>query len=62
MNVAFCVMIRPEDDGTTTDTILIIYATDIKAIIIIISLMLLDVVFCVIVCPEDGGATQPNKW
>ena len=32
------------------------------AIIIIISLMLLDVVFCVIVCPEDGGATQPNKW
>ena len=63
VNVAFCVMIRPEDDGTTTDTILIICAIDIMAIIIIIiSLMLLDVVFCVIVCPEDGGATQPNKW
>ena len=62
LNMAFCVIVGPKDGYTTTNTILIINANAITAIIINISLMLLDVVFCVIVCPEDGGATQPNKW
>lgn len=62
LNIAFCVIVSPKDGYTTTNTILIINANAIMAIIINMSLMLLDVVFCVIVCPEDGGATQPNKW
>ena len=62
LNMAFCVIVGPKDGYTTTNTILIINANAIMAIIINICLMLLDVVFCVIVCPEDGGATQPNKW
>ena len=62
LNMAFCVIVGPKDGYTTTNTILIINANAIMAIIINICLMLLDVVFCVIVCPEDGGATHPNKW